>query len=106
MDSGVVAGVFIAGVIIVAGIKAGNSPEAKARREADAQAQKQIVCPHCNSKGGVTRTAVTKKQGVSGGKATGAVLTGGLSLFATGLSRKQGMTQMACSNCGTKWLVA
>ena len=36
------------------------------------------------------------KIGVSGGKATGAVLTGELSLLATGLSRKHKVTELTC----------
>lgn len=48
---------------------------------------------------------VKQKRGVSGGKVTGAVLTGGLSMLGTGLSRKQHLTEMHCSNCGTTWHV-
>jgi hypothetical protein len=54
----------------------------------------------------VTTKAAVRKRGISGGKATGALFTGGLSMVATGLSRKQHMTQMRCSNCGTAWDVA
>lgn len=66
----------------------------------------QVVCPHCGSRGTVTTTAVVRKQGISGGKATGALFTGGLSMLATGLSRKQGMTRMRCGNCSVGWDVA
>jgi hypothetical protein len=69
-------------------------------------AAKSIVCPHCQQAGRVTTKRVKVKSGVSGGKATGAVLTGGLSLFATGLSRKQQVTEMRCGNCGVTWHVA
>jgi hypothetical protein len=31
-------------------------------------------------------------------------MTGGLSLFATGLSRKQKLTEASCSNCGASWV--
>jgi len=37
--------------------------------------------------------SVKAKQGISGGKATGAILTGGVSLLATGLSRKANLTR-------------
>ena len=77
-----------------------NSPDAKAGREAarlrEAERQAQIVCPHCQVPGHVTRTLAQRKQGVSGGKATGAIVTGGASLFLTGLSRKQLVTEMTC----------
>jgi hypothetical protein len=43
------------------------------------------------------------KAGISGGKATGAILTGGLSLLATGLSRKHAATEANCGNCGSRW---
>lgn len=67
---------------------------------------KHLKCPHCASAGTVDTREVKAKQGVSGGKATGAVLTGGLSLFATGLSRKQKVTEMRCTKCKTVWHVA
>lgn len=66
----------------------------------------ELVCPHCQRKGTVIPSAVVRKQGISGGKATGAVLTGGISVAATGLSRKQPMTHMTCTNCRTEWDVA
>lgn len=70
------------------------------------QASPEIVCPHCQAKGTVIPTQAIRKQGISGGKATGAVLTGGLSVAATGLSRKQPVTHMRCTNCRTEWDVA
>lgn len=66
----------------------------------------KAVCPHCQTVGSVTAREVKQKQGISGGKATGAVLTGGVSMLATGLSRKQKVTEMKCSNCKTVWHVA
>jgi hypothetical protein len=62
-----------------------------------------MVCPHCQSIGKIRTKEVTQKKGVSGGKATAAVLTGGLSLFAVGLSRKEGATQAHCDNCHNTW---
>ena len=55
-----------------------------------------LICPHCQTKGMVRTKAVDQKKGISGGKATGAVLTGGLSVLATGLSRKERLTQAHC----------
>lgn len=60
----------------------------------------QIVCPHCQTRGTVTTKSIQVKTGISGAKATGAVLTGGLSVLATGLSKKQAMTEAHCSSCG------
>lgn len=65
----------------------------------------KLVCPHCNTTGMVTSRIVKRKHGVSGAKATGAVLTGGLSVVATGLSQKQEQTERTCRNCGTTWHV-
>jgi hypothetical protein len=63
----------------------------------------KIVCPQCHSRGCVTTSIVKLKKGISGAKATGAVLTGGLSLLAVGLSRKEDLTEAECSNCGSVW---
>jgi hypothetical protein len=46
---------------------------------------------------------VKLKKGVSGGKAAGAIMTGGLSVLAVGLSRKEDATEAKCSNCGSVW---
>lgn len=66
----------------------------------------QLVCPHCGKAGHVRAKAAKAKQGISGGKATGAVLTGGISILATGLSRKQRVTACRCDNCLTGWQIA
>jgi hypothetical protein len=50
-----------------------------------------------------TTRKVEAKKGISGGKATGAVLTAGISILATGLSRKETVTQVACTNCKSQW---
>ncbi|NYI42035.1 DUF2510 domain-containing protein [Demequina lutea] len=63
----------------------------------------QMICPHCHAQGQVSTSIVKRKQGISGGKATGAVLTLGWSLLATGLSRKVESTQAKCGNCGAVW---
>ena len=62
-----------------------------------------VMCPHCGTAGQVRMKPVKQKKGVSGGKATGAVLTGGLSLFATGLSRKEKITEARCGHCSVVW---
>ena len=62
-----------------------------------------MICPHCQIKGKVETEQVKVKQGVSGGKATGALLTGGVSLLAVGLSRKQKVTKAKCKNCHNEW---
>jgi uncharacterized CHY-type Zn-finger protein len=62
-----------------------------------------IICPQCQTTGHVSTLPTKRKKGVSGGKATGAVLTLGLSLLATGLSRKEHVTQAHCGNCNSTW---
>ena len=64
----------------------------------------QMICPHCQTKGNVSTEQTKMKQGVSGGKATSALLTGGVSLFAVGLSRKQKVTKATCGKCGSQWV--
>lgn len=63
----------------------------------------QMVCPHCQVAGQVRTMMIKRKKGISGGKAVGALLTGGLSILATGLSRKEKSTQAHCDNCGATW---
>ena len=63
----------------------------------------KILCPHCGSRGKVHTTKESRKVGVSGGKATGALLTAGLSLFVTGLSRKEKVTAAYCGECEAEW---
>jgi hypothetical protein len=64
---------------------------------------KKIVCAQCGKQGCVVTKRLKAKKGVSGAKATGAILTGGLSLFATGLSRKEWVTDAKCKNCKSQW---
>ena len=67
------------------------------------QLHPMMLCPHCQEKGNVRTQPVKRKKGVSGGKATAAILTGGVSLLATGLSRKEQATEAHCANCGSTW---
>lgn len=79
----------------------------KERRKAASYAARglnsKMICPHCQEKGTVKTEKVTQKKGISGGKATGALLTGGISLLATGLSRKEDVTKAHCVNCSSTW---
>lgn len=59
-----------------------------------------IVCQYCLCAGAIRARRITVKDGISGGKATGAILTGGISLFATGLSRERKVWELSCHNCG------
>jgi len=62
-----------------------------------------MMCPHCKVTGNVHTKSVTQKKGISGAKATASILTGGLSLLAVGLSRKEDTTQAHCDNCNNTW---
>jgi hypothetical protein len=62
-----------------------------------------MVCPHCQKLGEVRTKPVDRKKGVSGEKAAAAVITAGLSVMATGLSRTEQLTQAYCGNCGNTW---
>lgn len=62
-----------------------------------------FICPHCKEAGFVFVKNSTKKMGVSGSKATAAILTSGLSLLAVGLSRKEDVTEAHCYNCNSDW---
>jgi len=74
------------------------------RVELDGKRNPALVCPHCQERGKIRTKAVKKKAGISGGKATAAVLTGGVSVLATGLSRKEALTQAHCDNCSSTWV--
>lgn len=76
---------------------------AKQARLAHGPVNPAMVCSHCQVGGQVHTKPITQKKGVSGAKATGAVLTGGLSLLATGLSRKDNNTEAYCRNCSNTW---
>src|SRR5256885_16098145 len=86
---------------VIHGVKKGAT-----ETRAGATGAAKIICPHCQSVGTVNVQSKKVKQGISGGKATGAVLTGGLSLLATGLSKKQKGKQLTCGNCHMSWFVA
>ena len=62
-----------------------------------------LLCPHCQARGKVRTQNLKLKKGISGGKATAAVLTGGVSLLATGLSRRESTTQAHCDSCNSTW---
>lgn len=62
-----------------------------------------LLCPHCGERGTVRTKPVNRKKGVSGGKATAALLTGGASMLAVGLSRKEHLTRAHCDRCGSAW---
>jgi hypothetical protein len=63
----------------------------------------KMICPHCQCTGSVRTKPTSQKKGISGGKVTAAVLTAGISILATGLSRKENLTQAFCSNCQNRW---
>lgn len=62
-----------------------------------------LVCPHCQASGNVRTERTKAKRGVSGGKATAAILTAGVTMLATGLSRKEDVTKATCGRCKSVW---
>ena len=94
--------IFVAAIVI--GIIQGlnMSPE-KALEATYGPINANMTCPHCNTTGKIHTKPITQKKGVSGGKATAAVFTAGISLLATGLSRKENNTQAHCTNCNNTW---
>jgi len=69
----------------------------------DGRVNPALICPHCQMSGNVRVKPITKKVGISGAKATGALLTGGLSVLVTGLSRTDDLTEAHCGNCSSTW---
>jgi hypothetical protein len=86
------------------------SSELERKRQQDSRLQwacgsvnAAMICPHCSTRGQIGTRIVENKRGVSGGKATAAILSGGISLLATGLARKEKATQARCGNCSSLW---
>ena len=94
-------------VILVALVGAGvyyyNLPDEELNKKIYGERNQNIICPHCQTKGQVHTRKVDKKAGISGAKATAAVLTGGVSILATGLSRKDNLTEAHCCKCESTW---
>jgi hypothetical protein len=96
---------------VVSGLKEGarvaalpaDQREAYMRTDQWGRLRPQVICPHCQTRGTVRMKSVRTKTGISGGKATAAVLTGGVSLLATGLSRKESVTVAHCDFCSVTW---
>ncbi len=63
----------------------------------------ELVCPYCQRRGDVFIQYLRLKNGISGGKVLGGLLTGGVSLLATGISRKDVFKQFHCDNCDQYW---
>jgi len=91
----------LAGGIILSLVGIAMTGEANSKIKAEKDSQ--IICPHCQVRGNVRTYRVTRKKGISGTKATAALLTGGISILGTGLSRKETETKARCSNCGAEW---
>lgn len=87
---------LVLGLIAVAGA-------VKAWQAMPKEPNAHIRCPHCGTTGQVWVHDVVRKKGISGGKATGAIVTGGASLLATGLSRKEGAKHLRCAKCQMEW---
>jgi hypothetical protein len=91
---------FLAFVVLVyLLVQSNKTPANPYRQEQDAR----IVCPHCHAQGYTTTEPVKLKKGISGGKATAALFTGGVPLLFVGLSRKEQSTKAHCSYCGSAW---
>lgn len=63
----------------------------------------KVICPRCHEVGDVSSRLEDRKSGISGGKATAAILTLGLSLLVVGLSRKTLVEHAQCDNCESVW---
>jgi hypothetical protein len=102
----VIAGLPLAGLFCFVGMIVKASSEEIEREEkalVKRQLDAKIICRQCQERGYVTTQQVMERAGIHGGKATAAILTGGVSMLATGLSNEVGRTQTTCSNCGSTW---
>lgn len=63
-----------------------------------------VLCPFCRTNPpNVTSKVVTVKGRISPGKLSGALLTGGTSLLATGLAHKENRRVYTCLHCEKRW---
>jgi ribosomal protein L37E len=84
--------------------------ELKERKFIDENPNKDIVCPICQTQGFVILSPFYggRKKVFSTSKATAGIITGGLSLFVTGLGKKEKYIthfDARCSKCGNAWQV-
>ena len=108
----IVIGIFLGGGFLWAMIgfcyESSQHPKRQAQKAREEQEKAvrdtRLCCPHCRKYGFVRTEKTTVKRGISGGKTTAALLTGGLSMLYTGLSQEDTMTRVTCSNCGSTWL--
>ena len=63
----------------------------------------EVVCTFCQTKGKVRVKKGERKEGLSGGKVAGGMLTGGASILVTGIHRKQEIQNATCGNCRQTW---
>ena len=63
----------------------------------------EIVCPMCGEKGGVRAHRRKAKKGFSTGKIMGGLFTGGISLLATGIAKKDWIYKCYCEKCGMEY---
>jgi len=65
-----------------------NCPDCKVRIEGEqnpnGELNPKMICPHCQEKGMIRTVRISQKTGISGGKATAAILTAGWSLLVSG----------------------
>jgi hypothetical protein len=62
-----------------------------------------IVCPWCRRAGKVATHRVHAKVGYSAAKGVAAIMTQGVSLLFTGISKKKWVTMAKCFGCETEW---
>ena len=63
----------------------------------------QLVCPHCQTRGQVSVWTERRAKRKTATRITGAVLTAGGSLPATGVSKKGTVQVMHCAHCDMTW---
>ncbi len=89
-----VIGAFTVGISAGVGTKTGWAEDL-----AFGRVNPMIICPHCANKGAVRTKRQQRERGISGGKAAAGIMTSGVSLLATGLSRKEWVTPAYCDAC-------
>lgn len=65
--------------------------------------QAAIVCRFCHERGGVGVDVRTQRAGIDATKAGAAMLTGGASVLAVGLTGERKVHRLTCATCQMTW---
>lgn len=96
----IVAGI---GVAVFFATRSADAQGLTERSQVAANQQAQIMCPHCQVRGQVTKRFERRAKRKTATRVLGATATLGASLPLAGVSKKGTVQVMSCGNCGMTW---